>query len=110
MSPPATIRPLTAISDVNLCTPAQLAGAAPLLLSYNNVPSSPSKPLRAPPFGDQTIGSFAPLLLVEMGARLVVSPLPIAPHQALEGMGGMPAAAGLSKNDMTWLSLLPPGH
>src|SRR6188768_2583195 len=104
------MRPFTAISEVNLCAPVHELGVAALLLWYSVVPSSPSKPISLLPVRYQTIGSALPALLVEMGARLLESPPSMAPHQALDGMGGMPAAVGLSKSDMTALAMPPPGH
>src|SRR5215471_17064177 len=61
-SPPATMRPFTAIGAVHCLTPVQVS-----LLVYSTAPVSPSTAVSLPALVNHTIGSFMPSVVVIIG-------------------------------------------
>ena len=80
---PTTMRPLTAMGEVQRWTPLH----EPVPPSNTLSPVSPSTPLSCPLFANQTIGFDLPSVVVEIGADGGFGP---GVHQATFAVGGEP--------------------
>ena len=80
---PTTMRPLTAIGEVQRWTPLH----EPIPPSNTLSPLSPSTPSSCPLFMNQTIGFDLPSVVVEIGAEGGFGP---GAHQAMSAVGGEP--------------------